>query len=187
MGLSSTGRNSGRGAAATIKGSARQTGPVRLYLPATLDELDEPRDPAAAPAGTTDLAPRRGHAVTAALRAALPDEDEEGVEFAAQLAAADDALLLLAGRPAAPALRLVVTVEVPDASVAPVPDPTAAASAVELIVPVPRDRIVCAHVDEPAARADIDRALTGDAAAVEALAERDLLWYDATELAHIPR
>ncbi len=159
---------------------------MRLYLPATLDELDEPSDAGATP-GTIDLAPRRAHAVTAALRAALPDEDEEGLEFAAQLAAADDALLLLAGRPQAPALRLVVTVEVPDGLVAPVADPSAAASAVELTAPAPRDRLVCVHVDEPEARPDIVRALSGEAAGVEALVERDLLWYDATELAHIPR
>ncbi len=189
IGRSSTGRISQSPAEATINGSARQTGPVRLYLPATLDELDgpAPAGAAAAPSATTDLAPRRGHAVTAALRAALTDEDEESIEFAAQLAAADDALLLLAGRPAAPQLRLVVTVEVPDALVAPVVDPTAAVSAVDLTAPAARDRIVCVHVDEPEARADIDRALAGEANAMEALAERDLLWYDATEIAHIPR
>jgi hypothetical protein len=47
--------------------------------------------------------------------------------------------------------------------------------------------VVCAHVDEPAAAADVVEALTGDEDAVERLDERDLLWYDATELGAVPR
>jgi len=166
---------------------------VRLYLPATLDELDDllgGRAPLAAP--------RRAHAVTPALTALLPDEDEEGVEFAAQLMAADDALVLLASRPDAPGLRLVVTVEVPDDAVregAPgdgAPDEGAgvddeAASLVTLTAPATLDVVVCAHVDEPAAKDEVARALDGDDAALDSLAERDLLWYDATELSRIPR
>lgn len=168
--------------------AGRHTGPVRLYLPATLDELDDllgGRAPLAAP--------RRAHAVTPALTALLPDEDEEGVEFAAQLMAADDALVLLASRPDAPGLRLVVTVEVPDDAVrdgAPedgdgVDDE--AASLVTLTAPATLDVVVCAHVDEPAAKDEVARALDGDDAALDSLAERDLLWYDATELTRIPR
>jgi hypothetical protein len=161
---------------------------VRLYLPATLDELDDLlRDRAPL------SAPRRAHAVTPGLVALLPDEDEEGVEFAAQLMAADDALVLLASRPEAAGLRLVVTVEVPDDAVregAPeegsgVDDE--AASLVTLTAPVTRAEVVCAHVDEPAARDEVARALDGDDVALDALAERDLLWYDATELDRIPR
>jgi hypothetical protein len=161
---------------------------VRLYLPATLDELDDllqGRAPLAAP--------RRAHAVTPALAALLPEEDEEGVEFAAQLMAADDALVLLASRPDAAGLRLVVTVEVADGAVsAAAPEDGAgvddeAASLVTLTEAVTLDDVVCAHVDEPAARAEVARALDGDDAALDALAERDLLWYDASELDRIPR
>lgn len=163
---------------------------MRLYLPATLDELDALlRD------GTPLPAPRRAHAVTPALAALLPDEDEEGVEFAAQLMAADDALVLLAARPQAPGLRLVVTVEVPDDAVREAaPDDAAAqdaddepASLVSLTAPAGLDDVVCAHVDEPAAREEVARALDGDDAALDALSERDLLWYDVTELDRIPR
>ncbi|MBD3778875.1 MULTISPECIES: hypothetical protein [unclassified Cellulomonas] len=160
---------------------------MRLYLPATLDELD-----ALLGAGTPLAAPRRAHAVTPALAALLPDEDEEGVEFAAQLMAADDALVLLAARPEATGLRLVVTVEVPDDAVreaAPGDEDAGdeAASLVSLTSPVALDDVVCAHVDEPAARDEVARALDGDDAALDALAERDLLWYDVTELDRIPR
>jgi hypothetical protein len=161
---------------------------VRLYLPATLDELDDllqGRAPLAAP--------RRAHAVTPALAALLPEEDEEGVEFAAQLMAADDSLVLLASRAEAAGLRLVVTVEVPDGAVsAAAPEDGAdvddeAASLVTLTEAVTLDDVVCAHVDEPAARAEVARALDGDDAALDALAERDLLWYDVSELDRIPR
>lgn len=165
------------------------TGAVRLYLPATLDELDD------LIRGDAPLAaPRRAHAVTPALTALLPDEDEEGVEFAAQLMAADDALVLLAARPDAPGLRLVVTVEVADSAVRDgAPDDAdggvddEAASLVTLAEPVVLDDVVCVHVDEPAAKDEVARALDGDDAALDSLAERDLLWYDATELTGIPR
>lgn len=158
---------------------------MRLYIPATLDELDD-----AARTGGALPAPRRAHAVTPGLTALLPEEDEEGVEFAAQLMAADDALVLLASRPAAPGLRLVVTAEVPDGDVdpaRPADDDDEPASLVALTAPVALDRVVCVHVDEPAARDEVARALDGDDAALDALAERDLLWYDVTEIGRIPR
>ncbi|WP_448059580.1 DUF6912 family protein [Cellulomonas hominis] len=156
---------------------------MRLYLPATLDELDG----LDRPDGVTGLGPRRGHAVTALLRAELPDEDEEGLEYAALLAAADDSLLRVAHRPAVPQLRAVVSVDVPDTLVAPVADEDAAPSAVELADALPAGAVVCAHVDEPPAAQLVARALTGDESAVEALAEADLLWYDVSELGSIPR
>ncbi|GIG28245.1 DUF6912 family protein [Cellulomonas marina] len=150
---------------------------MRLYVPATLDETGPGRGP---------LTPRRAHAVTPELRAALPDEDE-GWEFSAQLAAADDALVRLAADGAAPRLRLVVSADVPDADVDLRPDPDAPPSAVALRSPLPWDAVVCVHVDEPAAAPDVTAALAGDSAADERLGERDLLWYDASEVADIPR
>ena len=61
-------------------------------------------------------------------------------------------------------------------------------SAVELVERRgPADAIVCVHVDEPGAAPDVVLAAGGDEAAVERLDERDLLWYDATELGSIPR
>lgn len=126
--------------------------------------------------------------MTPALTALLPDEDEEGVEFAAQLMAADDALVLLAGTPSAPTLRLVVTVEVSDSSVDAAP--VAADEPVSLVTltgPVAADEVICVHVDEPEAAARVAQALDGDDEALEDLAERDLLWYDVTELSRIPR
>lgn len=151
---------------------------MRVYLPASLDELDQ--------LGTV-VAPRRAHAVTAALRDALPDEDEEGWEFVAQLVAADDSLARLADRPGAPRLRLVLAADVPDDTVTPDEDPGADVTAVTIASGVPVDAVVCAHVDEPAAAADVAAALAGDDDARQRLEDRDLLWYDVSELGRIPR
>lgn len=146
---------------------------MRIYLPSTLAELD-PRH---------GLAPRLVHAVTPALRAALPDEDEEGLEYAAQLLAADDSLDLLAGREA-PRRRVVVAADVPEAVVESVDD-AHAPSVVRLTTTVGWDDVASAHVDETAAEADVRAALDGDDDAAERLADRDLLWFDASELGRL--
>jgi hypothetical protein len=151
---------------------------VRIYLPASLDELD----PASPP-----LSARRAHAVTPALRAMFPDEDDEGLEYAAQLAAADDSLVLLAERRGAPQLRCIVSADVADAAILAVPDDDDVPSAVELIRAVPQADVICVHVDEPAAAPDVTLATGGDEDAAARLDERDLLWYDASELASVPR
>lgn len=162
-----------------------QTEQVRIYLPSTLDEL-----------GAGDLGPRVVHAVTSALRAALPDEDEEGLEYAAQLLAADDSLDLLGTPGTRGRRRVVIAADVPEALVevlteqadddapgaAGAPGTEHAPSAVRLTSRIPWRRVACAHVDEGAAERDVVAALAGDEQAVERLTERDLLWYDVTEL-----
>jgi hypothetical protein len=64
-------------------------------------------------------------------------------------------------------------------------DDAHAPSVVRLTSTVGWDDVACAHVDEPAAVADVTAALAGDPHAAERLAERDLLWYDASELGHL--
>ncbi len=151
---------------------------MRIYLPATLDQIESAAGP---------LTPRRVHAVTPALRAMFPDEDDEGLEFAAQLAAADDSLALLGVEPQAPRARLVVSVDVSEDDVRPLLDDDEVPSALDLLRTVDLDDIACVHVDEPGVGADVDAAITGDDAAIERLDEHDLLWYDASELGSIPR
>ncbi|WNB86386.1 DUF6912 family protein [Cellulomonas sp. ATA003] len=151
---------------------------MRLYLPVTLLDVDF------APASGVVEAPR-AHAVTPALRALFPDEDDEGLEYAAQLAAADDSLERVGAAAGAPRLRVVLSADVDDAAVDPLDD--AVPSAVRVREPVPWSAVVCAHVDEPEAAGDVTDALTGDDDAVERLDERDLLWYDRTELGAVPR
>ena len=183
---------------------------MRIYVPATLDELDAVSHSATAARWT--VAPRRAHAVTKELEAALPDEDAEGLEYVAALNAADDSLALIAGRTDAPHQRVIITVEVPDAAVGPVPagsadDDEPVASEVQVTSTVEQVAIVCVHVDEPEARTDIADVLAAadeesdaettaevgeesDSALDEALqrvTDRDLLWYDWSEIKDVPR
>ncbi|WP_043503163.1 DUF6912 family protein [Georgenia sp. SUBG003] len=151
---------------------------MRLYLPATATDLDSP----------TGIAPRWAHAVTAALRAELPDEDDEGLEMAATLAAADESVRLIAADGSVPR-RVVVAADVPDDAVE-IPEvlgeeqlPTA----VEVVSPVPWGTVVSVHVDERAAASDVRAAAAGDDDALERAADRDLLWYDVVELDDLRR
>jgi hypothetical protein len=187
---------------------------MRIYVPATLDELDAVTHSSDAARWT--VAPRRAHAVTKDLETILPDEDAEGLEYVAALNAADDSLALIAGRPDAPHQRVVVTVEVPDAAVGPVPgseasggadDDEVVASEIEVTSTVENVRIICVHVDELEAAADIadvlaaadeesDAEATADVgaesetaldAALQRVTDRDLLWYDWSEIKDVPR
>jgi len=155
---------------------------VRIYLPASLLDL-VPADGGV----RLPLTARRAHAVTAELRELFPDDGDEGLEFAAQLAAADGSLKLLGANPAAPRLRLVLTADVPDDVVRGVDDDDAAPSAVDVTAAVTWDAIRCGHVDEPAAEPCVSAALTGAEGTLDRLDECDLLWYDASELDAIPR
>jgi len=149
--------------------------PVRVYLPAVLDQL--PRE---------QVGPGRAHAVTPELRSGLPGEDDEGWEYAALLAAADDALALLRRHPGSPRLRVVLAADVPEGLVDGGTGPDEPASAVDLVAGVPWEAVVSVHVDEPAAAQDVVDALAGDRAADDRLVERELLWYDVTEVGRIP-
>jgi hypothetical protein len=151
---------------------------VRLYLPATLDELTS---------ATDVLSPRGGHALTPALAATVPDEDEEGLELIAQLAAADDSLALLAAQPAAPRLRVVVAADLPGSAVGGPRDDQGPPSAVQSLVGVRVSEIACLLVDEPAASGDVVGALAGSPTARDGLDQRDLLWYDVSEVGRVPR
>ena len=149
---------------------------MRIYLPSTLAELAHP----------DGLGPRVVHAVTPALRAALPDEDDEGLEYAAQLLAADDSVDRLAEAPTS-WRRVVVAADVPDDAVSAIAGDGEVASAVQLLAMVRWSEVACAHVDEAAAEADVRAAAEGDDAAAEALVERDLLWFDVSELPGLAR
>ena len=159
---------------------------MRIYLPVTLLDVDAATPPPPRTARRSHRRARRAHAVTPALRELFPDEDDEGLEYAAQLAAADDSLELLGSAADAPRLRVVLSADVDDGAVSALDDEIP--SAVRAHRAGRRGpRWSCAHVDEPAAADDVPQALTGDDDAVERLDERDLLWYDATELGAIPR
>lgn len=142
---------------------------MRLYLPMTLRDLDAP----------DGVHPRQAHAATGALAAALPDEDQESLEFAAMLAAADASVTLLAADEAAPRRRVVVVADSTQ-DCRPVPD--GLPSEVEAPAAVPWSRVRSIHVDDADAEADVAAAASGDGEALDRAAERDLLWYDVSEL-----
>lgn len=146
---------------------------MRVYLPATITDLADP----------DGLAPRRAHAVTGALTAALPHDDDEGREYAALLAAADESVLLVAAQRGAPRRRVVVSADVAIQATGPVTGSDSVPSAIEVVTPVAWSQVACVHVDEEAAETDVTAAIEGDLGAAERLVERDLLWYDVSELA----
>ena len=182
---------------------------MRIYVPATLDELDAVTHTAVAARWT--VAPRRAHAVTNELEKTLPDEDAEGLEYVAALNAADDSLALIAGRPGAPHQRVIITVEVPEAAVGPASatadDDEPVASEVAVTITVESVAIVCVHVDEVEAATDIadvlaaaDEESAGETSAevgeesetvldeaLQRVTDRDLLWYDWSEIKDVPR
>lgn len=146
---------------------------MRVYLPVAPTELTG-----------RPLAPRTAYAVTPALARALPEEDAEGHEASAYLAACDAAVELAGegGR------RVVVAADVTaaDVTAADLPlDPGAHPGEVNITAPVPWRDVASIHADEPAAAPDVRAAAGGDAEALERAAERDLLWYDPSERADL--
>lgn len=148
---------------------------MRLYLPATLLDLEK----------EDGLTPPAAHCVTPDLAAALPEEDDEGLEFAAMLAAADASVSLLARAPTTPRRRVVVVAEVANAE----PERVADSLPSEVVPPprVPWSEVVSVHVDDAAAEPDVAAAASGDDDAGERTADRDLLWYDVSELDAVRR
>lgn len=148
---------------------------MRIYLPATASDL-------AADAVTV----RRAHAVTKALVAALPEEDEEGLEVSASLCAADSSLVLLA-EPASsdePDRRVVIAADVSADAVTEVPaGEDVLPGTVEVTEPVGWDDVAAVLIDEAETEADVRAARTGDEKAFERSADADLLWYDVSERA----
>lgn len=158
---------------------------MRLYVPATLAELDS------VTGNKIDLSPRRAHAATSALVKAYEAEgvtDIEEVEYGAFMAAADDSLMLIAQQPEVPWKRFIISVDVPESAVklAEVDEETPV-SAVDIVKELGTTTIVCVHVDEPEAAEDIQGVFQGNDDAIISLNERDLLWYDNTELGDVPR
>ena len=142
---------------------------MRIYLPMTVADLADP----------DGARPSAAHAVTSELAAALPGEDEEGLEFAALLAAADASVGLLSVDPSVPRRRVVVVADVSGVAAA-----RAGGLPSEVVPPavVPWDRVVSLHVDDGDAESDVAAAAAGDEEALERAAERDLLWFDISEL-----
>lgn len=123
--------------------------------------------------------PDRGYAVTERLMEISAFDDPDELAEQARDAAAEDSIVVLGSR-----LRLVVAIDVSRADVAAVPD--AHPAAVTVTGRVMPDSIACIFLDEPGAADDARAAAGGDEEALERLEERDLLWYDVSELDRLP-
>ena len=150
---------------------------MRIYLPATSADLSRP----------AGVPPRWGHAVTAELRRALPEEDEEGWEAAAMLAAADESIVHLRAASSAVPRRVVIAADVEDVAVVLLersrpwqPGDDQLPSAVDVRVTVPWQDVVSIHVDDAEATDDVAAAVDDDDA-LDRAAEHDLLWHDIVE------
>lgn len=140
---------------------------MRVYVPIELGQLDQ------CLSGTWE--PTSGYAVTPTLLGiAASDDDEVLAEQVRDVAATNSVVELRSPR------RAVVVVDYPRADVEPVAGGHPAA--VTVVGRVRADAVVCVFVDEPEAQTDGAAAAAGDADAFTRLEERDLLWYDVSEI-----
>jgi hypothetical protein len=158
---------------------------VRVYLPATLPALAQLRD-----SGELDPPPE-AHAVTPNLREWYAEGDEEELEYVAFTRAAQGALRLLRHDAKAPRRRVVVSVDLPEASLRRV-DQDLGSSLVGVAAAVPLAAVAAVHVDGGDAEADVaaaadvvEEAVAGDPDAqftVDGAEDHELEWYDPSEL-----
>lgn len=159
---------------------------IRVYLPATMPTLTTLHR-----TGQLGPPPLVAHAVTPGLREWYTEGDEEELEYAAFVRAAQQALELLAADPQAPRRRVVVSADVPAGTLAPAGGELGD-SLVRLSAPVPLAAVASLHCDSAeatdvvaAAASAAGRAAAGDADAqftVDSAEDEDLEWYDVTEL-----
>lgn len=134
---------------------------MRIYVPAAAGDLQN-----------SPISARTCFGVNDPLRAQFPEEDEEGLEYLAFLAAAEASLdegeisrIVLAADAAATSTSDPGVVHAPE---------------------VPWSDVVSIHIDDvadPALLADISAAQAGDQDARARVGQADLLWYDASERA----
>jgi hypothetical protein len=132
-------------------------------------------------------APLRAHAVTEAARAALPDGDEEELEYAALTAAALESCRLATLD--ADWQRVVVAADV-DASV--VRPRGTEPTSVEVTVEIALRQCASVHVDDSSAKPDVTAARSTLAAdgqpstdVLELLDDHELLWFATQEIADL--
>lgn len=143
---------------------------MRVYVPVDPGQIRQ------CVSGTWE--PTTGYAVTPTLLDISASDDDEVLAEQVRDAAAADAVLELGS-----SRRAVVVVDYPRPDVTPLVGEHPAA--VTLVGKVRPDAVVCAFVDEPAAEQDGKIAASGDAEALARLEERDLLWYDVSEIADL--
>lgn len=159
---------------------------IRVYVPATVPMLAELRA-----AGRLDAERTAAHAVTPSLREWYAEGDEEELEYVAFTRAAQQALGLLHGDPAAPRRRVVISADVPSSSLLRA-EVELGSSEVRLPAPIVLAEVASIHVDGAAAVDDVaaavdvvEAALAGDPDAqftVDGTEDHELEWYAISEL-----
>ena len=162
---------------------------MRVFLPSTLPAVAQ-----ALLAGQVGPGPMPGFAVTPALRESYASGDTEELEYAALTEAARASLRLLADDPAAPPRRVVLAAEIPAEHVKPDPRDGEPARVV-IKQDVQLKDLAAAHVDAPAADADVRSAVqalpaadAGDEDArftVDGAEGHELGWYATQELPYL--
>ena len=162
---------------------------MRVFLPSTLPAVAQ-----ALLAGQVGPGPLPGFAVTPALRESYASGDTEELEYAALTEAARASLRLLADDPAAPPRRVVLAAEIPAEQVKPDPRDGEPARVV-IKQDVQLKDLAAAHVDAPAAEADVRSAVqalpaadAGDEDArftVDGAEGHELGWYATQELSYL--
>jgi uncharacterized protein DUF6912 len=152
---------------------------VRVYVPTTVHGLA-----AAVAAGGLGPAPFLAHAVTDALRAALPGAGEEDWEYAAASAAGQSSVGMLDADE--PARRVVLAVDVPAARPAGEPDDPTVVQ-VDEVVPLRRVAAVLADSQDAEATVSAARDAGGHGAAeasraLEKCLDHELGWWAAQEI-----
>lgn len=161
---------------------------MRVYLPATTTTLRDLLD-----TGVVGPAPLTAFAVTAGLREWYVDDDPEALEYAAMVEAARSSLRLIDADAEAARRRVVVAVDVPDASVTVRDDLDR--GVVQLAEPVRLAAVASVHVDDADAESTVTAAAEsiiaadlGNEEAQDAVDDAEgfeLSWYANQEIAAI--
>ncbi|GAA0982136.1 hypothetical protein GCM10009555_051510 [Acrocarpospora macrocephala] len=163
---------------------------MRVYLPCTLPALAR-----AVTTGELGPAPLTGFAVTPALVEWYVSGDTEELEYVALMEAARASLRMLAADKAdgfaAPARRVVVAAEVPDATTLVSPD-LDDRGRVRVLESVPLAKLASVHIDDLSAQEDVTAAIIALPAAdegdddaqftVDGADAHELLWYATQEI-----
>jgi len=163
---------------------------MRVYLPATAQTLAQLAASPASASAPADLvnAPQTAYAVTKALASSAPGADQEELEWEAFLGATVGATALLLSDPAAPPMRVILSLDIPDGFISEIsPDDDGQLSAVQ-VQPTDQGKLAALHVDEPNTApliANLRKNPDSDQA-LEAVLDADMLWYDPSEVAEIP-
>ena len=143
---------------------------MRVYVPASARMLGALKAEGRLPG------PVEACGVTPDVRAALADLDEEELEYAAFVEAAQRSLRLLGG---GPMRRVVVSADVAGAA------PGEGSAGLVLADGLTLAQVAAVHADEAAAEPAVAAARAGGPGAAEAADDHDLLWFAPQEIAEL--